>query len=106
MSVREAAIRVRGRFDGAYAERKHSMGNDINTLADAYLAEHLADDDEAVAVNWISSIGTGGKLAFYRDSKTWFVCFAGSDTMLRTVQTRGEVRQLCRALGIEWEESQ
>lgn len=89
---------------------------DAVALAEAYLAEHPADDGEPVTAEWLESIG------FYRDGvhpDDPFTCRESSiylspkydDEKLWVVfvevyelgksKTRGDVRRLLAALGIE-----
>lgn len=120
--LREAADRLRrmraesAAFDGGYHDttegRQQSLIDHV-TLAEAWLAEHLADDDEAVTKEWLLSIGfvevslglsldTGYVPVLYqnnRNAKLWsighFAC------KLECYKTNGDVRRLLAALGIE-----
>lgn len=87
----------------------YSEDVDAGILAEAYLAEHPADDDEPLSQEWLSSVSRGvfGKVAFVSyelldDASVWRML--GDDRgwyLFTSVKTRGDVRRLCRALGIE-----
>lgn len=80
-------------------------------LAKAYLAEHPADDDEPVTAEWLESIGansddglffTGHDAVDFELTEfegTWHVDVGWRTICL--VETRGDVRRLLAALGIE-----
>lgn len=85
-------------------------------LRDAYLAEHPADDSESVTFEWLESIGfyrdgthiddplTCCESAIYlspdhNDETVWVVFVEVYE--LGHVKTRGDVRRLLAALGIE-----
>lgn len=62
--IRAAAARLRlclktelGSDDNPYTESEHRLDADLWLVADAYLAEHRADDGEAVTFDWIQSVG-------------------------------------------------
>ena len=107
---------------------KWSRSMDGHTVANAYLAEHPTDDEEPVTESWLESCGGNvchgcedepgsvefGKsrtlslvLSQYDDMEFWRVflehpsskAFAMHD-QLPDVNTRGNVRRLCAALGI------
>ena len=81
-------------------------------VTQAYLAEHEADDDEIVTDEWLQSVG------FTDDENTnlslgpmELFLFSGGNELLidhssgeYELKTRGDVRRLCRALGIITEE--
>ena len=89
--------------------------------AEKYLAEHPADDDEPVTVEWLESVGfrktsstdeaLGGPshhinyvtkwVAFGPGISEWYVTEYGNSVFLPTPKTRRDVRRLCKALGIE-----
>lgn len=114
--------------------------DDNETLADAYLDEHHADDDEAADIEWLDRVGfdcrifrpsgrqtatiliddfgkTAGaahvdlQLVRGRPPEEWVtdVYSFGEDGTLESCvglvrswcKTRGDVRRLCRALGVE-----
>ena len=86
-------------------------------MAKNYLAEHPADDDELVTDEWLRSVGFKEEenelrsLSIGHDS---IVCWDAYDDALPTfwvrawelqhIQTRGQVRNLCKALGINLKE--
>lgn len=95
---------------------------DIRTLLKAYDSEHPTDDDVPVDEEWLRSVG------FVKHEALWQWA-AGTDGLLRVLywpeyhhgewwiespdnrmseipdaKTRGDVRRLCRALGIELKE--
>lgn len=92
--------------------------DDAIILADAYLAEHPADDGEPVTADWMRSFAPNPGLYFPLnddESGVWFVfnpegCYmAISDGVNRSAElpvppTRGHVRRLCAALGVELKE--
>ena len=88
-----------------------------------YLAEHPADDDEPVTAEWLESVGweaypdTGNRMWHSRSAtlimidlrnpgETW-LCHGSSahgwDYITKST-TRGDVRRLCSALGIQLKE--
>lgn len=96
---------------------------DHDIIADAYLAEHPADDGEAIDEAWLLSVGfenmvSGVKMriksAAWKDSDhhlrhtqfgfvgdAWFANGLGC----APCKTRGDVRRLAKALGIELKET-
>lgn len=112
--LRAAAERLR---DGAYpaidlppwATRVYRDGA---AVAAAWLAEHPADDAEPVTEEWLRSVGfssrpnnrwlqirtpQGGRLDCWMASPLWEF----HDEAVAIPQTRGDVRRLCTALGID-----
>ena len=83
-------------------------------LAKAYLADHPADDDEPVTEEWLCSVGAkkddvsvffpspiqGVPAIEFSKEQAWLTNedYAGVEIKLKT---RGDVRRLCAALGIE-----
>jgi hypothetical protein len=117
MSVRESADRlrrfVRGeRFRDVYGKDFAPMevGIDRNAVIAAYLAEHPADEDEALstpaAIDWLDSLSrVGGDLSMI----TVRACDDGmhlvsGDWVSPHVATKGDVRRLAAALGIDLQE--
>lgn len=95
---------------------------DSSILADAYLAEHPADDDEPVMEAWLRAVGfencsfpDHGKplcIRFMRDclfavytNGVTLISIRGMYAPASAVRTRGHVRRVCRALGVELKES-
>ena len=82
---------------------------DLFVLAQAYIAEHPADDDEPVTDEWLDSVfGTDDSLCTewhdeWGEKITWLDKFGL--VSIPMPKTRGDVRRLCRALGIELNES-
>lgn len=89
---------------------------DVMRVARACLAEHPADDDEPVTAEWLESIGfyrdgthpddpfTCRESALYLspkydDETTWVVFVEVYE--IGNIKTRGDVRRLLTALGIE-----
>lgn len=88
---------------------------DAGTLADAYLAANPADGDEPVSKSWLIALGgdttgglsmpcwrLGGAANFLAVSeREAFLDLASGDVIpLPHIRTRGQLRQLCRALGV------
>jgi len=77
----------------------------IASLAvELYLAEHPADDDELLNTTWVEDMGLLGDintkgLHLSCDYGRWVAWFEGT-VMLCEVNTRGDVRRLCAALGL------
>ena len=102
--------------------------NDLLELVDAFLAEHPADDDVAIAEEWLKSVGftEEGKqrwpvLVSPQSSKNgpicriyyeplngcdgWQIGWKDACGSIPTLDTRSEVRQLCIALRITLKET-
>jgi hypothetical protein len=62
------------------------LNNDRKLLADAYLAEHAADDEEPVDVEWAE--------------REAIPCNVLTIASLAKIKTRGGVRLLLRAMGV------
>jgi len=87
---------------------------DLVMLAKAYLAEHRADDGELITDGWITSIREAWPFMdkhtlsiekqchVVRHWERWMVEMGVTE--LRYVTTRGQLRQLCRSLGVEIKE--
>lgn len=86
MSTVKAAVK-RSRDAGGWNLESPGDIEDLTTLAQAYLDEHPSDDDELVTVAWLEETGLN---------------LLGSPRSGSTLsKTRGDVRRLCKALGIE-----
>lgn len=120
---REAAERLRAhRLNWSEEYRNTQQGADEATLAAAYLAEHPADDGDAVTEEWLWAVGFdkqgllwfgGGRLYLgakwdggthsaeiqVGEGRGYYGCDHTID--LPKPQTRGDVRRLAAALGIE-----
>jgi len=126
MNAKEALSRIHNHFtmggDKAYGtDMIGSFGADLETLGQAYLAEHPADEDEPVTAEWLRSIGFERMhessfdwhhplIAFVRVRacevypKLFHGCSAAGWHLVALSATRGQVRLLCRALGVELKE--
>jgi len=124
--LRAAAERLRTNADAEYAKMSPLLYfADCETLANGYLAEHPADDGEPVAgdtewmkaaIGWIPVDGGRDgyigrdKIIFCKGSENiysaWLQVSQHYYDMRRIVRvyTRGDVRRLCRALGITLKE--
>ena len=75
-----------------------------------WLAEHPEDDEEPVTKEWLRSIGfvnsissvlvVGDMLSVSMPGRYWVFSCCGMPTRMK-YETRGDVRRLCAALGIE-----
>lgn len=118
--IRAAAERLRRleageHQDAVYGDFANAFRRlDTQTLADAFLAEHPADDDEPDTEEWLRGVGfTDCKndglrlsiLARYPNlgMPFWEVC--GTVIRLAQPKTRGQLRRLCAALGISLKET-
>jgi hypothetical protein len=107
---REAAQRIIDTpdisFDGVAVQSVESA--DAKLVAAAYLVEHPADDDELINSTWIESVGLQFDLTdhpyAYCHNGQWQIWWSLS-LWLRDVNTRGDVRRLCAALGIEMKQT-
>lgn len=133
--VRAAAERLRQMradseaFDGGYPDNEDGRLQslcDHAILADAYLAEHPADDDEPVTEDFIRSLNPpryweAGAEYVWPDvclrysleicdgkppvlSAGFYIDGGDKPVYLPHIKTRGDVRRLCRALGVEVKE--
>ncbi len=90
-------------------------------VAEAYLAEHPADDGDGLSVEWMQAVGfvqsgggwwrlgegTNSMALDYHDNTEVGDVFrlpSGSYTPGINVQTRGQLRRLCAALGVPLKE--
>lgn len=84
-------------------------------VVNAWLAEHPSDDDEPVTEEWLREIGFtyddewGATYIYgYKTFPLWYEDLCGEwgwgEAELPSPKTRGDVRRLCRALGIELKE--
>lgn len=119
--LRSAAERCLKELDGIHCGMSAGpgtciMSKDVIALSEAWLAEHPADDDEPITEEWLRGVG-------FRETKvsdehfriirkdqvsvccddlssptTW--CMRGQE-FLCSFKTRGDVRRLCAAIGIE-----
>jgi hypothetical protein len=93
--------------------------HDRQAVIDAYLAEHADDDSAPVSESWLNSVGfvrtsdpkQPARDAFYLDGGTVLYAphrygdfkpgwFAMKDFSVPHPETRGDVRRLCKSLGV------
>lgn len=123
MTIKESASRLRS---GDYPTKDcETVILDAMALAHAYLTEHPADEDEPVTEEWLRTIahpnplstrvygftifacGIQVKVVPHRIREFEFqieLCQDDQNIALGKAKTRGQVRLLCRALGIELKE--
>lgn len=96
------------------------IDDDIIDLARAYLASSLADDGEPLTMDWWKSLNSNSRFlckqrytlqveddgSFQMDADVWLEECMLFSIPLPHVQTRGDVRRLCAALGIELKEKE
>ena len=121
--VAQAAERLRKPGLRAVAFHTGQGCVDIGTLADAYLAEHPADDAEPISEEWLRSVwfvavesdmgrnysdhfeieaASKGTLNLWEFNQTGDWLINGFDSW--PLKSRGDVRRLCAALGIQLKE--
>lgn len=119
--VREAAERLREHSLLPHvrtADGRPYFEGDLKLLANAYLAEHPSDDDELITDDWWRDMSGGCRFIFSPDER--LMLWLGADGMLQLcisdgggdeisrdmphIKTRGDVRRLCKALGVEVKE--
>lgn len=79
------------------------------TFVSIYLAEHPADDGETITREWFRSVSPtsnnwihGDGVDIYQDSLgAVSLCLVEECQVLPHIKTRGDVRRLCRSLGVE-----
>jgi len=96
----------------------------MRLLADEYIADHPADDDETVTESWVCESFAFGDTSYANNQKRYVIfgdglrliafathgpkCWDWSlwcgKMKVKDDPTRGDVRLLCRALGIELKE--
>ena len=122
-SIKEAAERLRYMqypiTDAGVIKQQHDRAD----LAAAYLAEHPADDDELVTPDWLELVGwepypqtrrnmwysrsVSLLMIHFRDGEGTWLCHGSSSCGWDYVTkqcTRGDLRRLCKLLGIELKE--
>ncbi len=131
--VREVADRLRAYAAGRLSPREYSAlqyADDETFAISTFLAEHLADDGDAVTVGWLESVGfrEAGCKRFsvalgvlivsppWGGFVEWWCAIANPEwrigdrtsmphTEILAPKTRGHVRRLCASLGIQLKES-
>ena len=121
MSVREAAERLNRYIEDrtVTAADYEDCEGDIQYVANAYLAEHPADEDEPIDEDWLRSIGfhvnTGDDyylwinspnqdfdIQYWDDWEEFRFATSKSDYDVPvSIKTRGQLRDLLKALGLE-----
>lgn len=91
----------------ALCESDARVVRDSLALAEAYLSEHLPDDGEAIDEAWLAVTGweKGGLCMWLGEYLTWSSrrgVFVGMYPQSH-IRTRGQLRLLLRALGVEGE---
>ena len=92
---------------GVYADSGGWRDQDYRTLANAYLAEHCADDEIETTSEWLRENVPQAKIVDDGQCDVEFVvvCSKGSLTMGTVVSfytpTRGHVRRLMAVIGLE-----
>lgn len=89
-------------FDAVYGRNLSDLGQrefwmrDRELLADAYLAEHPADDDEPVDLDWLEEQLHDSDFTVSQIGWKFFVQFEGRIE----IKTRGQLRALLKGLGV------
>ena len=122
--IREAAERLRRmrkesyEFDGGYPatdEGRRQSLHDHVALAEAYLSEHRADDHLPVDEAWLRSVGfgqkwgdplrySGGEIDMTWKDDRMSLAWRSDEWCDLPGKTRGDVRNLAKALGITLKE--
>jgi hypothetical protein len=85
--------------------------SDASTVVQAYLDEHMVDDDEAITEEWLRSVAMhcrdNGSFVIGFSEHRFVVELVIESWMVRKdqipihiINTRGELRLLCKALGV------
>lgn len=110
LTTEEQAAIERLRSDGFANIERQPWRRDLREAAKIALREYPADDAEPITVDWLLSVGfddTGivgvtvlfvDRLVVNMPDRYWTY---RDMALVRKHETRGEVRRLCRALGIE-----
>jgi len=113
--LQQATKRLRAWIANPIQCKTGSEFGDCLELAKAYLAEHRADDGEVIDSTWLNTIGWNkhedgsykqGVYFIVIDNGQWILMLKSGSVLfcLAHLQTRGQLRQLCRALGVEIKE--
>ena len=107
-AARERKHRWDADDDAAFDASGTDEENDMFMFGDAYLAEHPADEDEPITLNWWLSSGAETSLIdrdfmLIRNDVEGVIYLVTTlqEIPLPHIKTRGDVRRLCAALGIE-----
>lgn len=105
-AISEAAERYRrGNYPEPMGDGKkiHCLLEDTIDLAEAYLAEHPADENEPITIEWLMEIGLCDHRCvldlFKEPDGSWFPKWHGWE--LARIKTRAELRALCGFLQIK-----
>ena len=99
----------------AYRDGLHNQQLDLQNVADAYLREHPADDEQLIDEAWLRSVGfintwgdkfrnVSGDIDIVVDGETVMLAYRSDYYDTATKATRGDLRRLAAALGIELKE--
>ena len=119
-AARERKHRWDADDDAAYDAPGTDEENDMFMFGDAHLAEHPADEDEPITCEWLSMLTTRQQDAHLTGRFIWVIAagrfcafivtfepqgrqflFQANGQALIVVKTRGDVRRLTTALGID-----
>lgn len=117
--LKAAAIEILERWEASSGSPVGILATNALKLADAYLCEHPADDDEPVTEEWLLSVGfvKGGSPQarnIYCGYLTIDDIASGEASICnwndrvaieRSIETRRDVRLLCKALGVTLKEA-
>lgn len=121
VAIRAAAERLRRlplpEDDPYLSCNADAMWRDRELLSNAYLDEHPADDGELVTLEWLKSLGwlpdqTGWPAICLPETPEWGISWRGHGIWLTPISVplcrapmRGDIRRLCKAMGVELRES-
>ena len=102
-SLLEAAKRLRQWKSDQFTHSMQLVDRDRATLADAYLTEHLPDDEDLITEDWINSLSPKNRTLtieyWIRDGRVTIGSVCGCDIVPSIVLTkRGQLRRLIAAL--------
>lgn len=102
-SLLEAAKRLRQWKSDQFTHSMQVVDRDRATLADAYLTEHLPDDEDSITEDWINSLSPKNRTLTIeyriRDGRVTIGSVCGCDIVPSIVLTRrGQLRRLIAAL--------
>ncbi len=110
----EAAERLRRGEYGHDPVGMYQWNHDVKLTSNAYLAEHRADDGEYTTEEWLDSVldreRMDDDITYWTPGRGICIHLDGGvyiqNEEYGPAKTRGDVRNLCRALGIELEETE